>query len=112
MKERGGREKRRRIYGRFLALTLPQEVTPSRLVSRHELNTVLERENPVGGRAAGFQEQQELAFSLLTSAQVTTAFNIHSESPETRDRYGRNKFGQSLLLSRRLIEAGVPVAPR
>ncbi len=91
------------------SLTLPQEVTPSRLVSRHELNTVLERENPMGGRAKGFKEQQELAFSLLTSAQVTTAFNIHSESPETRDRYGRNKFGQSLLLSRRLVEAGVPI---
>ncbi|RLS58088.1 MAG: DUF1501 domain-containing protein [Planctomycetota bacterium] len=91
------------------ALTLPAEVSPLRLVSRRELTSVLERENPMGGRAAGFQEQQSLAFSLLTSAQVTKAFDIHSESAETRDRYGRSKFGQSLLLARRLVEAGVPI---
>ena len=91
------------------SLTLPQDVTPSRLVSRHELTSILERDNPLAGRATGFHEQQELAFSLLTSAKVTQAFDIQSESPETRDRYGRNKFGQSLLLSRRLVEAGVPV---
>ncbi len=91
------------------SLTLPQDVSTSRLVSRQELTSVLERENPMGGRAAGFQEQQRLAFSLLTSAKVTKAFDIHSESAETRDRYGRSKFGQSLLLARRLVEAGVPI---
>lgn len=91
------------------SLTLPQGMTTSRLVSRKELTSILERERPMGGRAAGFQEQQELAFSLLTSAKVTKAFDINSETPETRDRYGRNKFGQSLLLSRRLAEAGVPM---
>ena len=91
------------------SLTLPQDVTPSRLISRHELTSILERGNPMGGRASGFAEQQELAFSLLTSARVTKAFDIQSEPPETRDRYGRNKFGQSLLLSRRLVEAGVPI---
>lgn len=91
------------------SLTLPQDMTPSRLVSRHQLTSILERGAPMGGRAAGFQEQQDLAFSLLTSASVSKAFDINSESPETRDRYGRNKFGQSLLLSRRLAEAGVPI---
>ena len=91
------------------SLTLPPDMTPSRLVSRHELTSFLDRENRMGGRAAGFHEQQELAFSLLTSAKVTKAFDIHSETPETRDRYGRNKFGQSLLLSRRLVESGVPI---
>jgi uncharacterized protein (DUF1501 family) len=50
-----------------------------------------------------------VAFSLLTSARVAEAFQIHREPPGIRDRYGRHKFGQSLLLSRRLIEAGVPV---
>lgn len=91
------------------SLTLQQGVTPSRLVSRQELTSLLERERPMDGRAAGFQQQQELAFSLLTSAKVSKAFDINSESAETRDRYGRNKFGQSLLLSRRLAEAGVPM---
>ena len=88
------------------SLSLPAEVTAQRLVSRHQLTSILERENPMSGRATGFQEQQELAFSLLTSAKVNKAFEIQTESAETRERYGRNKFGQSLLLSRRLVEAG------
>jgi uncharacterized protein (DUF1501 family) len=54
-------------------------------------------------------EQQELAFSLLTSPKMTRAFELNKEEAAVRDRYGRHKFGQSLLLSRRLIEAGVPV---
>ena len=47
--------------------------------------------------------------SLLTSDRVAKAFEIQREETAVRDRYGRNKFGQSLLLSRRLIEAGVPI---
>ena len=56
-----------------------------------------------------FGQQQELALSLLTSDRVAKAFEIQREEAAVRDRYGRNKFGQSLLLSRRLIEAGVPI---
>ena len=56
-----------------------------------------------------FGQQQELALSLLTSDRVAKAFEIQREDAAVRDRYGRNKFGQSLLLSRRLIEAGVPI---
>ncbi len=55
------------------------------------------------------RDQQELAFNLLTSGKVTKAFELKRESDETRERYGRNKFGQSLLLSKRLVEAGVPM---
>jgi uncharacterized protein (DUF1501 family) len=54
-------------------------------------------------------EQQELAFTLLTSARMTEAFELSHEPDASRDRYGRNKFGQSLLLARRLVEAGVPI---
>jgi len=56
-----------------------------------------------------FHEQQELAYNILTSGKVVGAFDIHRETDAVRDSYGRNKFGQSLLLSRRLIAAGVPV---
>src|SRR5262249_3613233 len=56
-----------------------------------------------------FSEQQDLAFSLLTSDRVASAFEIQREENSTRDRYGRHLFGQSLLLSRRLVEAGVPI---
>jgi uncharacterized protein (DUF1501 family) len=56
-----------------------------------------------------FGQQQELALTLLTSDRVAKAFEIQREEASVRERYGRNKFGQSLLLSRRLIEAGVPI---
>ncbi len=92
-------------------LALPVGMTNERLSSRHRLLTGLgaDRAEALAGRAASYGEQQELAFSLLTSARVTKAFDIKAEPTEVRDRYGRNKFGQSLLLTRRLVEAGVPI---
>jgi hypothetical protein len=54
-------------------------------------------------------DQQNLAFSVLTSGKIARAFELDREPPAVRDRYGRHTFGQSLLLARRLIEAGVPV---
>jgi uncharacterized protein (DUF1501 family) len=46
---------------------------------------------------------------MLTSGGVKRAFEIEREDPRLRDRYGHHMFGQSLLLSRRLIQAGVPI---
>jgi hypothetical protein len=46
---------------------------------------------------------------LVGAAKFRQAFEMDQESPEMRDRYGRHAFGQSLLLARRLVEAGVPV---
>jgi uncharacterized protein (DUF1501 family) len=54
-------------------------------------------------------EQRDLAYSMLLSGKVARAFDIGREDPKTRDRYGRNMFGQSILLARRLVEAGVPI---
>ena len=50
---------------------------------------------------------QRRAFALLTSTATRGAFDLGRESIALRDRYGRHKYGQSLLLARRLIEAGV-----
>jgi hypothetical protein len=50
---------------------------------------------------------QQCAFNLLTSDATRRAFTIRSESNRMRERYGRHKYGQSLLLARRLVEAGV-----
>jgi uncharacterized protein (DUF1501 family) len=50
---------------------------------------------------------QQRAFSLLTSERTRSAFDLPREPSALRDRYGRHKYGQSLLLARRLIEAGV-----
>jgi len=87
-------------------------VTSPRLLSRRRLLDEINGTPASGGgtgRVNSFGEQQELAFSLLMSDRVAKAFNIQKEDAIVRDRYGRNKFGQSLLLSRRLIEAGVPI---
>jgi hypothetical protein len=54
-------------------------------------------------------DQQQLAFSVLSSGRVARAFEMDRESAGVRERYGRHPFGQSLLLARRLVEAGVPV---
>jgi hypothetical protein len=54
-------------------------------------------------------DQQSKAAALLTSGAVAKAFEIDREPPAVRDRYGRHSFGQSLLLARRLVQAGVPI---
>ncbi|SFI54742.1 Protein of unknown function [Planctomicrobium piriforme] len=54
-------------------------------------------------------EYYDQALSLIASGRARDAFAIEQESRETRDRYGRNTFGQSLLLARRLVEAGTRV---
>jgi hypothetical protein len=53
---------------------------------------------------------QQKAFDLLTAPATQRAFQLHLESAKTRDAYGRNIYGQSVLLARRLIEAGTRVA--
>jgi hypothetical protein len=53
--------------------------------------------------------QRAQAYSLLLSGKVARAFELNREDPRVRDRYGRHMFGQSLLLARRLIAAGVPI---
>ncbi len=54
-------------------------------------------------------DQQRQAIAVLTSGKVAKAFDMEKEPIAVRDRYGRHAFGQSCLLARRLIEAGVPV---
>lgn len=54
-------------------------------------------------------DQQQLAFSILTSGKIARAFELEREPAAVRERYGRHSFGQSLLLARRLVQAGVPV---
>lgn len=94
------------------SLALPDEVSERRLNDRRTLWEHLARE-PAGRAAlaqtAVFAEQQKSAMTLLTSGKVTEAFRIDREPEAVRERYGRHMFGQSLLLARRLVEAGVPI---
>lgn len=52
-------------------------------------------------------EAQQKAFSLSTSPEVRKAFDLKHEPDKVRDRYGRHTWGQSMLLARRLAQAGV-----
>ncbi|HEU4754817.1 MAG TPA: DUF1501 domain-containing protein, partial [Armatimonadota bacterium] len=65
----------------------------------------LAERGPMPGAADAVQRK---AFELLCSDRVRTALDMSGEKKELRDRFGRNTFGQSLILARRLIEAGVP----
>src|SRR5262249_24934661 len=58
-------------------------------------------------RVADLGRYQKQAISLLTSAETRRAFDLRAEPVRVRERYGRNKYAQSLLLARRLVEAGV-----
>jgi hypothetical protein len=89
---------------RMDAFTLPAGTDPARVVQRREL---LERLESDGDPA--FRGHQRRAFELLASGQVAGAFRLDREPIRVRDRYGRNQFGQSLLLARRLVQAGVPM---
>jgi len=92
-------------------LNLPADVSSPRLLSRRSLlDTVNSGTASVTTpRVKAIGEQYDVAFQLLSSDKVAKAFQIQEESDETRERYGRHKFGQSLLLARRLVEAGVPM---
>lgn len=75
------------------------------------LEGVNRQQRTLGESAEGkkLTEQQQKAMSILTSGKVARAFEIDKEPAKNRDRYGRHMFGQSLLLARRLVEAGVSV---
>ena len=91
-------------------LTLPPELPPLRFEQRlsllEQLNSHLDRLRDTTA-VSGFQRQTQQALELLGGAQARKAFDVSLESDATRDRYGRTRWGQSVLLSRRLIEAGV-----
>lgn len=89
-------------------LTLINDVSEQRLSARQSLMQQLDVERLVStqGPQQQMQDFQRQALSLLTSVETQGALNINSEPAEVRDRYGRNIYGQSALLARRLIEAG------
>jgi hypothetical protein len=55
----------------------------------------------------GMRDYQARAIDLLTSTRTQKAFDIHEEPVKVREKYGRFTYGQSVLLARRLVEAGV-----
>jgi len=75
---------------------------------RQKLDTI-ERAFDTRRELAALDEFEVQAMTLLTNPQTKAAFDLSQEDSATRDRYGRNAWGQQLLLARRLVEAGVEV---
>jgi hypothetical protein len=91
-------------------LELPADLPLARLEDRSSLLTLVESQRRSAERAAGQRAMsiyQQKAFALIHSDTVRRAFDLSRESITLRERYGRNTLGQSLLLARRLVEAGV-----
>jgi hypothetical protein len=91
-------------------LKLLDGLTPARLANRRQL---LQELNSVQRRVDELQDTQidtiyRQAYQMLTTATTLKAFDMSQESQQTREAYGRTSFGQSALLGRRLVEAGVP----
>jgi hypothetical protein len=83
-----------------------------RLVDRVALRKSLdrlERSVDVSGEIGAFDAYESKAMGLLTSPATRDAFDLSRESDRTRDRYGRHRWGQQLLLARRLVESGVEI---
>ncbi len=93
------------------ALTLHGDIDPRRFNVRRGLLSELDNAQRQFDRASSVQswnQQLDRAFSLLSSSTTTAAFDVASEPLELRERYGQTANGMSLLLARRLAEAGVP----
>ncbi|HVX61897.1 MAG TPA: DUF1501 domain-containing protein, partial [Pirellulales bacterium] len=89
---------------------LPPDVSQLRLGSRRSLLDQLNehfRSADRSGAIEAFGPQVQEAFSVLTTGRALAAFDIEKEPARTRERFGGSKWGQCLLLARRLIEAGV-----
>ncbi len=90
-------------------LNLPNGLTIDRLEDRRNLLKTFDQVRRVAdehGLTGAMDSFQRKAFDLVVGAEGRKAFDISKEDPKLRDRYGRNTWGQSTLLARRLVEAG------
>ncbi len=90
--------------------TLETEMTMDRLDRRRELLAQFDQQQRKADRAVSvgqFDRYQEMAFGLLSTSRVREAFDLERVPAAVRERYGSTLFGNSTLIGRRLIEAGV-----
>jgi hypothetical protein len=92
-----------------LLLRLPEGVDAARLHARRHLSQRLEYPAADRGDVRGLTGFQEQAADLLCNAKIQRTLDLDQEPARIRARYGEHLCGQSLLLSRRLVEAGVPL---
>jgi hypothetical protein len=94
------------------SLTLAPGIDVTRLERRRSLLGEINQQQHTLAKLAETRrltDDQQLAFSILTSSKLSQAFELKREPDSVRDRFGRNTTGQSLLLARRLVQVGVPV---
>jgi len=88
----------------------PTDIGTARLDRRRRLRSVVDdtvKNFEATADAQLLDSSFESAFRLMTSTQARDAFDLSKEPQKVRERYGLNRFGQSCLLARRLVEAGV-----
>lgn len=88
----------------------PAEIGEVRLARRRKMRSIVDetvKNFEASDNARLLDSNFEAAFRMMTSPQARAAFDLAKEPAKVRERYGQNRFGQSCLLSRRLIEAGV-----
>ena len=92
------------------SLQLLEGLTPNRISDRNEIRARLDDTLRQLDRAgmSEWDRTYQRAYGLISSPQSRAAFDLTQESQSTRNNYGQTTFGQSCLLARRLVEAGVP----
>lgn len=98
---------------RIRDVAIPRGLTEGRFFGRKDLRAKVDRLSRIAEEAAAdpvrdVDEFYHQGYELVTSKDAQKAFDIQQEPAATRERYGRNGFGQRALLARRLVEAGVP----
>ena len=90
-------------------LSLPKSITQETIEDRRAMLSIVDkhyRSREHNARFTKMDEFREAALRMILSPDVKKAFDLSQESEQTRDRYGRDRVGQSVLLARRLVEAG------
>lgn len=106
---KGAIERKQQVF-QAPSLTLPQDFGATRLGNRMDLLKGIDQQRADLDRYAQveqFDRFRQGAVSLLTDSRVKRTFDVNDADPKVLDRYGRNSFGWSLLMARRLVEAGV-----
>ena len=94
-------------------VSIPEVIADERAENRRKLRENLDnleriRDNAANDPAVSLDEFYRQSHELVYSKPAQDAFDISKEPDQTRDKYGRNDFGQRMLLARRMTEVGVP----
>ena len=95
---------------RLPELSLPSSLSLDRLDDRRGLQRLIDQQTDLASwseTARGIDAFYSRALTMLSSPKVKRAFDLSEEPDQLRDAYGRTTYGQSCLLARRLVEAGV-----